>query len=72
MIVAVSTRVGVVIVAKLQPVTAHLTVQTRKHPLAHLFNIVSQGRHPQAFLTTMFLTTGGFMLRSAKFAISGN
>jgi predicted MFS family arabinose efflux permease len=70
MIATVSAGVGVVIVVKLQPITGHIRAQTTKNPLAHLFRAVS--RYPQAFLATMFLTTGGFMLMPFASAFSVN
>jgi predicted MFS family arabinose efflux permease len=59
-------------VLKLQPITGHLRAQTTKNPFAHLFRVVSRGRYPQAFLATMFLTTGGFMLMPFASAFSVN
>jgi predicted MFS family arabinose efflux permease len=72
MIVVVSAMVGVVILFKLQPITAHLKAQTTRNPLAHLFKTVSQGRYIQAFMATTLLATGGFMLMPFASAFSVN
>lgn len=72
MIVGVSACVAVIIFAKLQPITAHIKAQTTRNPLLHLFKTVKQGRYLQAFLATMFLATGGFMLMPFASAFSVN
>lgn len=70
MIVVVSALVGVVIFARLKPITAHLTVQTTRNPIVHLFKTVRQWRYIQAFLATTLLATGGFMLMPFASAFS--
>lgn len=72
MIVGVSACVGVVILAKLQPITGHIKAQSTRNPLVHLFKTVSKGPYLQAFLATMFLATGGFMLMPFASAFSVN
>jgi predicted MFS family arabinose efflux permease len=62
MIVAVSAAVGVVIVAKLQPIDAHLKAPARGNAFLHLFKTVFRLRYLQTFAATMLLATGGFML----------
>jgi predicted MFS family arabinose efflux permease len=62
MIVLVSSVVGVVVVLRLQPIDAHLKLQTKGNPLAHLRTTLSQGRYLRTFAATMLLATGGFML----------
>jgi predicted MFS family arabinose efflux permease len=62
MIVLVSSVVGVVVVLRLQPIDAHLKLQTKGNPLTHLRATISQGRYLQTFAATMLLATGGFML----------
>lgn len=62
MIVLVSSVVGVVIVLRLQPIDAHLKLQTKGNPLTHLRTTISQGRYLRTFAATMLLATGGFML----------
>jgi predicted MFS family arabinose efflux permease len=72
MIVVVSALVGVVIFVRLQPITAHLSAQTTRNPLAHLFKTVRQWRYIQAFMATTLLATGGFMLMPFASAFSVN
>jgi predicted MFS family arabinose efflux permease len=72
MIVGVSSVVGVFIFIKLQPLTAHLAVQTTSNPISHLWKTVKQGRYLQAFIATSLLSTGGFMLMPFASAFSVN
>jgi predicted MFS family arabinose efflux permease len=53
---------GVFIMLRLRPVDAHLALPREGSALAHLFRTVSQRRYLGAFVTTMFMATGGFML----------
>ena len=62
MIVAVSIVVGVVIAFKMKPVTSHLAIQTTSNPFKHLYTTVSKPHYLRAFLGTVLLATGGFML----------
>lgn len=62
MIVGVSTVVGVVIAFKMKPVTSHLAIQTTSNPFKHLYTTVSKPHYLRAFLGTVLLATGGFML----------
>ena len=55
--------VGVIIVAYMKPVTAHLSIRSdQRHPFHHLVKTISQSNYIRAFLATTFLATGGFML----------
>ena len=62
LIVAVCLAVGVAIVAYLKPVDAHLKLHPDRSPLHHLIATVSNPRYIQGFVTTGFLSIGGFML----------
>jgi predicted MFS family arabinose efflux permease len=62
MIVLFGVIAGVVIVLKLEPIDAHLALQSKGNPLQHLFGVVSQSRYLRTFAATMLLATGGFML----------
>ncbi len=62
MIVGITVLVGLFIAAKLQPITEHLKLQRDGNPFAHLVHTLSDRRYIKAFLTTMLLATGGFML----------
>ena len=62
MIVGASSAVGILIMAKLQPVTGHLKLKSDRNPLQHLLKTVSRPRYLAAFSATTLLATGGFML----------
>ena len=62
MIVGLTVVAGVLIAVKLQPITEHLKLGRDGSAIAHLVKTVSKRRYIQAFLTTMLLATGGFML----------
>ena len=62
LIVGVCLVVGVAIVAYLKPVVAHLKLHPDRSPLHHLAATVSNLRYIQGFVTTGFISIGGFML----------
>jgi predicted MFS family arabinose efflux permease len=62
MILVLGVPVGLLIVARLQPIVEHLKVPSTRDPVRHLIATVSQGRYLRTFLATMMLATGGFML----------
>lgn len=62
LIVTIGVGVGVVIFVKLQPIVGHLQHRTDKNPFMHLWHTVSNPEYLRAFLATMLLATGGFML----------
>jgi predicted MFS family arabinose efflux permease len=62
MIAGMAAVVGVFIAVKLRPVNAHLLVPAERDPVRHLVRTVSTPRYLQAFVATMLLATGGFML----------
>jgi len=62
MIVSVAVPVGIVLLLKLRPVTAHLQGRQDKNAFLHLWHIASNSFYLRGFLATMLLTTGGFML----------
>ena len=61
---------GALIAWRMQPVDAHLKLQTDRSAFAHLWHTVAQRRHLHAFLITALLTTGGFMLMPFASAFS--
>jgi predicted MFS family arabinose efflux permease len=63
MIAAVGVLVGVILVWKLQPITAHLEGARGRHPLRHLINTATNRRYLVGFAATMLVATGGFMLQ---------
>ncbi|HLZ88292.1 MAG TPA: MFS transporter, partial [Puia sp.] len=62
MIVGFCLPVGLVILRWMQPVADHLQQRARQRPFPHLLRTVSQKRYLRAFLSTVFLSTGGFLL----------
>ena len=62
MIVGVSAVVGVVIFVKMEPVTEHLKIQSDSNAFQHLAKTISEPHYLRAFLGTILLSTGGFML----------
>ena len=60
-----------VIAWRMKPVDAHLGLVQERSAFMHLFHTVTESRHLYAFLTTMLLSTGGFMLMpfSSAFAV---
>ncbi|WP_044171277.1 MFS transporter [Flectobacillus major] len=72
MIVGVGLVVGVVIFTKMQPLTSHLALQKDGNPFIHLFHTVSKPHYLRAFMGTVLLATGGFMLMPFGSAFSTN
>jgi predicted MFS family arabinose efflux permease len=62
LIVGLSSIIGIVIFLYLQPITAHLKIQTRESAFSHLWKVVKNQPYQRAFLATTLLATGGFML----------
>jgi predicted MFS family arabinose efflux permease len=62
MIVGLTVVAGFFIATRLQPITGHLALQRDGNPFVHLFRTVSERRYLRAFVTTILLATGGFML----------
>ena len=62
MIVAVGAAVGIVIKVFVRPIDAHLQLNLDRNPLHHLAWTLSNRQYLQGFLTTGFLSVGGFML----------
>lgn len=50
------------IILKLQPVTKHLSIQSDKSPLLHLWHTVLKRDYRVGFTTTALLSIGGFMM----------
>ena len=62
MIVGFCIPIGIVILRWMRPVADHLQQRARQRPLSHLLRTISQKRYLGAFFTTVFLSTGGFLL----------
>ena len=71
MIVAFGALVGLVLVWKLRPITAHLEAAREGHPLMHLLKTATNRRYLVGFAATMLVATGGFMLQpfASNFAV---
>ncbi len=61
-IIAVAVPAGLVIAFGMKPVNAHLGLKQERSPFMHLAHTVSDRRYWLAFLLTMLLPTGGYML----------
>jgi predicted MFS family arabinose efflux permease len=61
-VIAVALPVGLVIAFFMKPVAAHLKLRQEHSPLMHLFHTVAEPRYRLAFILTMLLPTGGYML----------
>lgn len=72
MIVGFSIIVGIAIVIYMKPVTEHLKVQHDRNPFEHLWKTLSKPDYFKAFLATILLATGGFMLMPFGSAFSIN
>jgi predicted MFS family arabinose efflux permease len=62
MIIALCIPLFLVIWRWMQPVDDHLQQRATSRPITHLLKTASQKRYIRAFLTTAFLSTGGFLM----------
>lgn len=62
MIAGFSVIIGVVMVVYMKPVTEHLKYKTDRNPFQHLWKTISYPDYLKAFIATILLSTGGFML----------
>jgi predicted MFS family arabinose efflux permease len=72
MIVGLSIVIWLFILAKMQPIAAHLLVQTSKNPFLHLWHTVRKRHYRIGFLATASLSIGGFMMMPWGSAFSIN
>jgi predicted MFS family arabinose efflux permease len=61
-IIAVAVPAGLVILFAMRPVAAHLALRQERSPFLHLVHTIAEPRYRLAFLLTMLLPTGGYML----------
>jgi predicted MFS family arabinose efflux permease len=61
-IIAVAVPAGLVILFWMKPVAAHLALKQERSPFMHLAHTLAEPRHRLAFIVTMLLPTGGYML----------
>ena len=62
MIVAVAVSVGIIMVAKVRPIIAHLKLQSDKSAFEHLLHTAKNKTYQVGFIATAMLSIGGFML----------
>lgn len=64
--------IALLIIVKLKPITAHLSVERDKSPLNHLIHTVSKRNYRIGFLATALLSIGGYMMMpfGSSFAIN--
>lgn len=73
MIAGFALVLGIVIFARMKPVTAHLSGATQRiNPFLHLFRTITNSRYAFAFATTTFIATGGFMMMPFSSAFTTN
>jgi len=61
-ILAVAVPVGVVIALRMKPVADHIALKQERSAFMHLLHTLSEPRYRLAFILTMLLPTGGYML----------
>jgi predicted MFS family arabinose efflux permease len=62
MIVVLAFLIGITTLIKMKPVDQHLSLQSDKNALLHLWHTLSNKNYQTGFLATAFLSVGGFML----------
>jgi predicted MFS family arabinose efflux permease len=62
MIAGVGGAVGVIIVVYMQPIVGHLAITSDRNPFQHLIKTLTEPFYVRAFLGTVLLATGGFMM----------
>lgn len=62
MVVGLAFFIAIVVVLRLQPITAHLQLQSDKNPLEHLWHTIQKRNYRIGFMATTMLSLGGFML----------
>lgn len=62
MIAAFGIVLGIFIAFYLKPVTDHLKIKSDRNPFQHMVKTLANSFYLRAFLATVFLATGGFML----------
>lgn len=72
MIVIVCVVVGVLIIAYMKPIDAHLKIPNGRNAFEHLTKTISKPLYIRGFAATVLLATGGFMLMPFASAFSVN
>ncbi len=61
-IIVLAVPAGLLILARMKPVTAHLKLKQEHSPFMHLVHTVAEPRYRIAFCLVVLLSTGGYML----------
>ncbi len=72
LIAGFSVFVGIAIVVYMKPVTEHLKLKNDRNAFQHLWKTLSHSDYLRAFVATILLSTGGFMLMPFGSAFSIN
>ena len=72
MIVIIGILAGIVIIVKMKPITEHLALQSNHNAIQHFKNTLSNTYYLRAYIATILLATGGFMLMPFGSAFSTN
>lgn len=72
MIVGFGVPLGFVIAIFMKPINAHLSADTEKKAFKHLVTTIRNPSHIKAFMATVLLATGGYMLMPFGSAFSTN
>jgi predicted MFS family arabinose efflux permease len=72
LVAGLSIAIALLIAAKLQPVTAHLSIQNDRSAFKHLWHTLSKANYRVGFTATALLSIGGFMMMpfGSAFAIN--
>ncbi|HAK78931.1 MAG TPA: MFS transporter [Runella sp.] len=62
MIVGLSIILAIVILKILQPITAHLAIQSERNALSHLWHTIAKRNYRIGFMATSLLAIGGYMM----------
>lgn len=72
LVVAIAAIIMLLIILRMQPITAHLALQHDRSALAHLWHTISKGDYRKGFATTALMSIGGFMMMPFSSAYSIN
>jgi len=72
LVACMGVLIAVLIISSLKPVTAHLFKKQENSPIRHLLNTFSKRNYRIGFLSTSFLSLGGFMMMPFASAFAVN
>lgn len=67
-----ATIIGLVIFIYMEPIDAHLKIQSKHNPVQHLWKTLSNPNYLKGFMAAVLMATGGFMLMPFGSAFSTN